>query len=44
MSTAPPIPVLRGSSGTVLQFDGDALVLRRTAEEVRIPLLAIRRI
>ncbi|MFE2326168.1 hypothetical protein ACFXD5_19935 [Streptomyces sp. NPDC059385] len=44
MSITSPIPVLRGSSGTVLQFDGDALVLRRTAEELRIPLPAIRRI
>ncbi|MFB6783444.1 hypothetical protein ACFCX0_40530 [Streptomyces sp. NPDC056352] len=44
MSITSPIPVLRSANGTVLQFDGDALVLRRKAEEVRIPLLAIRRI
>ncbi|MGW1087362.1 hypothetical protein ACWD4L_13670 [Streptomyces sp. NPDC002596] len=44
MSITSPIPVLHSSNGTVLQFDGDALVLRRKAEEVRIPLLAIRRI
>ncbi|WP_329389817.1 hypothetical protein OG625_37310 [Streptomyces sp. NBC_01351] len=44
MSIASPIPVLRSSSGTVLQFDDDALVLRRTTEELRIPLRAIRRI
>ncbi|MET8748300.1 hypothetical protein [Streptomyces sp. NPDC004728] len=42
MSITSPIPVLRSSSGTVLQFDGDALVLRRKAEEIRIPLLAVR--
>ncbi|MFB8084392.1 hypothetical protein [Streptomyces sp. NPDC055992] len=44
MSITSPIPILRGSSGTELQFEGDALVLRRTTEEVRIPLLAIGRI
>ncbi|MER6678041.1 hypothetical protein [Streptomyces sp. NPDC000983] len=44
MSITSPIPVLRGSGGTVLQLDDDALVLRRTAEELRIPLRAIRRV
>jgi len=41
MSTTSPIPVLRSSDGALLRFDGDALVLRRKNEEVRIPLLAI---
>ncbi|MEU6315309.1 hypothetical protein [Streptomyces sp. NPDC047014] len=44
MSIASPVPVLRGSQGTVLRFDGDALVLRRAAEELRIPLPAIGRV
>ncbi|MFD7305304.1 hypothetical protein ACFV83_31015, partial [Streptomyces pharetrae] len=44
MSIASPIPVLRSSGGTLLQFDDDALVLRRATEELRIPLRAIRRI
>ncbi|MBM7167751.1 hypothetical protein JQK87_04870 [Streptomyces sp. G44] len=41
MSTTSPMPVLRASDGALLRFDGNALVLRRKAEEVRIPLLAI---
>ncbi|MFI7089673.1 hypothetical protein ACIBUR_39575 [Streptomyces anulatus] len=44
MSITSPIPVLRSSNGDLLRFDGDALVLRRKTEEVRIPLLAIGRI
>ncbi|MEU0719189.1 hypothetical protein ABZ498_18685 [Streptomyces lavendulocolor] len=41
MSTTSPIPVLRSSDGALLRFDGDALVLRRENEEVRIPLLTV---
>lgn len=41
MSITSPIPVLRGSGGSVLQSDGDALVLRRSDEEARIPLAAV---
>ncbi|NEY32792.1 hypothetical protein GTU99_11410 [Streptomyces sp. PRKS01-65] len=44
MSIASPVPVLRSSNGTVLQLDEDALLLRRTSEELLIPLRAIRRI
>ncbi|MEU0403440.1 hypothetical protein ABZ318_25040 [Streptomyces sp. NPDC006197] len=39
-----PIPVLRGSHGTVLKFTGDALMWSRNAEEVSIPLQAIAHI
>ncbi|MEU1021600.1 hypothetical protein ABZ366_05730 [Streptomyces sp. NPDC005904] len=41
MSITSPVPVLRSSNGDQLRFDGDALVLHRKTEEVRIPLLAI---
>ena len=41
MSNSSPIPVLRGSRGTVLRFTGDALMWSRDAEEVSIPLQAI---
>ncbi|MFG2339758.1 hypothetical protein [Streptomyces yangpuensis] len=44
MSTSSPLPVLRGNRGAVLRCDGDVLVLRRNAEEVRIPFAAIARI
>ncbi|MFD5619524.1 hypothetical protein [Streptomyces yangpuensis] len=44
MSTSSPLPVLRGNRGAVLRRDGDALVLRRSAEEMRIPFAAIARI
>ncbi|PWI12600.1 hypothetical protein DI272_43840 [Streptomyces sp. Act143] len=39
-----PIPVLRGSGGTTLQADGDALALRRWRKEKRIPLQAVRQV
>ncbi|MEV6204839.1 hypothetical protein AB0M64_33440 [Streptomyces sp. NPDC051771] len=41
MSNSSPVPVLRGSRGTVLRFTGDALTWSRDAEEVSIPLQAI---
>ncbi|WP_158717374.1 hypothetical protein [Streptomyces sp. NRRL F-4474] len=44
MPNSSPLPVLRGSRGTLLQRDGDTLVLRGSAEEVRIPFAAIARI
>ncbi|MEV7276239.1 hypothetical protein [Streptomyces sp. NPDC093111] len=44
MSITSPIPVLRGSGDSVLQSDGDALLLRRADEEARIPLAAIGRV
>ncbi|WP_418960418.1 hypothetical protein [Streptomyces tritici] len=44
MSLTSPIPVLRGSGGALLQFEGDALVLSRADVETRIPLQAVRRI
>ncbi|MEU2508562.1 hypothetical protein ABZ621_28120 [Streptomyces sp. NPDC007863] len=44
MSLTSPIPVLRGSGGTVLQSEADGLVLSRADVETRIPLQAVRRI
>ncbi|MFE2557370.1 hypothetical protein ACFXGT_15355 [Streptomyces sp. NPDC059352] len=45
MSTATsPMPVLRGSGGTTLQAEEDALVLRRWRKEKRIPLQAVRQV
>ncbi|MER6709225.1 hypothetical protein [Streptomyces fumanus] len=44
MSNTSPIPVLRGSRGTVLRAQGTTLFLGRPHEEVRIPLVAIERI
>ncbi|MER7520468.1 hypothetical protein [Streptomyces sp. NPDC126499] len=43
MSTTSPIPVLRGSGGT-LQAEEDALVLSRRRRERRIPLQAVRQV
>ncbi|MFF4174295.1 hypothetical protein [Streptomyces sp. NPDC001744] len=43
-TTTSPIPVLRGSGGTTLQADGDALALRRWRKEKRIPLQAVRQV
>ncbi|MFH9736818.1 hypothetical protein ACH4MA_03880 [Streptomyces roseolus] len=42
--TTSPIPVLRGSGGTTLQAEEDALVLRRWRKEKRIPLRAVRQV
>ncbi|MGW2402871.1 hypothetical protein ACWCYY_40675 [Kitasatospora sp. NPDC001664] len=42
MSITSPIPVLRGDQDAVLRFDGDALVLNRPHEQLRIPLAAVR--
>jgi hypothetical protein len=44
MSITSPIPVLQGSRGTVLRSDGEALLLSRPHEELRIPLVAIERV
>ena len=42
MSTTPSAPVLRGSGGAVLRYEGDALTLRRGDDEIWIPLQAVR--
>ncbi|MET9733445.1 hypothetical protein ABZZ79_23165 [Streptomyces sp. NPDC006458] len=45
MSITPPsVPVLRGRRNTSLQFDGSALILRRGAKELEIPLAAVARV
>ncbi|MBC9715375.1 hypothetical protein H9Y04_22765 [Streptomyces sp. TRM66268-LWL] len=44
MSITSPIPVLRAADGTQLRLDGDALLLHRKTEELRIPLAAIARL
>ncbi|MFJ8659015.1 hypothetical protein [Streptomyces sp. NPDC093795] len=41
MSITPSTPVVQGSRKTSLEFEGDALYLRRPHEDVRIPLAAI---
>ncbi|MFF8382382.1 hypothetical protein [Streptomyces kanasensis] len=43
-TTTSLIPVLRGSGGTTLQAEEDALVLRRWRKEKRIPLQAVRQV
>ncbi|MFF0201224.1 hypothetical protein [Streptomyces sp. NPDC005017] len=42
MPTTSPIPVLRGSGGSVLQAEDTDLVLTREREETRIPFQAVR--
>ncbi|MFB6504534.1 MULTISPECIES: hypothetical protein [unclassified Streptomyces] len=44
MSIASPIPILHNSSGATLRREGDALMLRRPDQEIRIPLRAIERV
>ncbi|MFI7008401.1 hypothetical protein [Streptomyces sp. NPDC050145] len=44
MSITSPIPVLHNSGGSTLRYEDEALVLRRSDEEVRIPLPAVARI
>ncbi|POX56218.1 hypothetical protein C3489_05685 [Streptomyces sp. Ru71] len=44
MSITSPIPVLQGNRGTVLRSNGEALILSRPNEELRIPLVAIARV
>ncbi|MFF0474457.1 hypothetical protein [Streptomyces sp. NPDC004284] len=44
MSISSPIPVLLGDGNAELRSEGEALLLRRPREEVRIPLAAIARI
>ncbi|MFF3317777.1 hypothetical protein ACFYV5_20015 [Streptomyces sp. NPDC003035] len=41
MSITSPIPVLQGDKGTELRSQGEALLLRRPDDELRIPLTAI---
>ncbi|MFJ2933728.1 hypothetical protein ACIO8G_13245 [Streptomyces sp. NPDC087219] len=44
MSISPSVPVVQGSRKTSLEFEGDALYLRRPHEDVRIPLAAVGRV
>ncbi|MFI5527435.1 hypothetical protein ACIA8O_02655 [Kitasatospora sp. NPDC051853] len=44
MSITSPIPVLRGDRDSVLRLDGEALVLSRPHERLRIPLAAVRQV
>ncbi|MFE4615242.1 hypothetical protein ACFRJ7_03930 [Streptomyces sp. NPDC056747] len=44
MSITPSIPVVQGSAKTTLQHEGDALLLSRRHDEVRIPLAAIAQV
>ncbi|MGW7197652.1 hypothetical protein [Streptomyces chryseus] len=44
MSIIPSIPVIQGRKKTSLQYNGDALLLHRPHEEVRIPLAAVARV
>jgi hypothetical protein len=43
-TTTSPVPVLRGSGGTTLQAEEDALVLSRRRTAKRIPLQAVRQV
>ncbi|MDV5145569.1 hypothetical protein R1T08_15455 [Streptomyces sp. SBC-4] len=44
MSITPSIPVVQGSGKSTLQYEGDALLLTRRHDEVRIPLAAIAQV
>ncbi|MGW6393997.1 hypothetical protein ACWFR1_26650 [Streptomyces sp. NPDC055103] len=44
MSISPSIPVAQGRGKTSLQYEGDALLLTRRHDEVRIPLAAIAQV
>lgn len=44
MSITPSIPVVQGSGKSTLQHEGDALLLTRRHDEVRIPLAAITQV
>ncbi|MFI9207285.1 hypothetical protein ACIGW7_03945 [Streptomyces sp. NPDC053253] len=44
MSITPSIPVVQGRAKTTLQYEGDALLLSRRHDEVRIPLAAVAQV